>query len=125
MPVRKTSTTRAAARALALLPAALVTTVAAPALAAAPNGWPEVEPVSPMSFLLVLVLIPAGLFVLISLLSALPGMARGDSTYKPGLAWRNEPEWFGGPRDGLAKADDKAQVDSGEASRQGGASARW
>ena len=125
MRVRKTSTSRAAVRALALLPAALVTTLATPALAAPPNGWPEVEPVSPMSFLLVLVLIPAGLFVLISLLVAIPSMARGDSSYQPGLAWRNEPEWFGGPRDGLTKADERTQVESGEPSQQGGASARW
>ena len=124
MPVRKTSTSRAAVRALALLPAALVTTLATPALAAAPNGWPEVEPVSPMSFLLVLVLIPAGLFVLISLLVAIPSMARGDSSYQPGLAWRNEPEWFGGPRGGLEKVDQQPQTEV-STTEQGGASGRW
>ncbi len=107
------------------MPAVLVVTGVSPALAARPDQWAPVDPVSPLSFLLVLVLVPGGLFLLIALLSALPGMARGDSTYHPGLAWRNEPEWFGGPRGGLGKADEQAQIEAGEAPERGGASARW
>lgn len=81
---------------------------------------------SPLDFLMVLVLIPGALFIVIALLSALPSMARGDSTYQPGLAWRNEPEWFGGPRGGLDKAaGSPAEVESGDSSDRGGASARW
>ena len=116
---------RAAVRALALTPAVLAVTSVAPAIAAPPEGWPEVESVSPMQFLIVLVLIPAGLFAVIWLLSAIPGMARGDSTYHPGLAWRNEPEWFGGPRGGLEKVDAQPQLESDKAADRGGASARW
>ena len=97
-----------------------------PAFASRPASWPPADPVSPLSFLVVLVLIPAGLFLLIALLTAIPSMARGDSTYQPGLAWRNEPEWFGGPRGGLDKADEQAELESGESSSdRGGASARW
>jgi hypothetical protein len=50
--------------------------------------------------LLVLVVIPLALFGLIWLLVYLPSMTRGEK-YKPGQAWRGEPEWFGGPRGGL------------------------
>jgi hypothetical protein len=96
-----------------------------PAFASRPASWPPADPVSPLDFIIVLVLIPGGLFILIALLSAIPSMARGDSTYQPGLAWRNEPEWFGGPRGGLDKADEPAQLEAGEASERGGASARW
>lgn len=103
----------------------LVVTSVAPALASRPEQWEPAEPVSPLSFLMVLVLIPGALFVVISLLSALPGMARGESTYHPGLAWRNEPEWFGGPRGGLDKADEQVGIEAGDSSERGGASARW
>jgi hypothetical protein len=96
-----------------------------PAFASRPVSWPPADPVSPLDFIIVLVLIPAGLFILIALLSAIPSMARGDSTYQPGLAWRNEPEWFGGPRGGLDKADEPAELEAGESSDRGGASARW
>lgn len=80
---------------------------------------------SPLSFLMLLVVIPGALFIVIALLSALPSMARGDSTYQPGLAWRNEPEWFGGPRGGLDRTGSPAEVESGESPDRGGASARW
>jgi hypothetical protein len=119
------SRSRAAFRALALTPAALVVTGVSPAIASRPDQWAPADPVSPLSFIIVLVLIPAGLFILIALLSALPSMARGDSTYHPGLAWRNEPVWFGGPRGGLDKARDQAEIEAGETPDRGGASARW
>ena len=109
-----------------MLPAVVALTVSGPALAAPPEGWAPTEPVSPLSFLLVLVLIPGALFVVISLLSALPGMVRAEQTYQPGLAWRNEPEWFGGPRGGLDKSDEQPQIEASEdATQRGGASARW
>ena len=116
---------RAAIRAFALTPAALVVTGVSPALASAPDQWDPVEQPTPFNFLLLLVLIPGALFVVIVFLSALPSMIKGDSTYQPGLAWRNEPEWFGGPRDGLDKADQQAQVEAGQPPDRGGASARW
>lgn len=100
---------------------ALLPLVAAPALAVPPASWPDPEPVSALDYLLVLLVIPAGLALLITLLSYLPGMIRGEG-YTPGRAWRGESEWFGGPKDGLQAAD-KAEVPAeGE---RGGASARW
>lgn len=120
-----TPVVRRVTRALALTPAALLLIGASPAFAAAPEQWGERPVVDPLQFLLVLVLIPAGLFALIALLTYLPSMARGETTYHPGLSWRHEPEWFGGPRDGLEKvdkADPKALESAGE---RGGASASW
>lgn len=93
---------------------------------AAPSQWPEPPSVSVLEFLLVILLIPAGLALVIALLAALPSMrSGGGSTYQPGLAWRHEAEWFGGPRDGLEKAD-KSDREAVEASgERGGASGHW
>jgi hypothetical protein len=75
--------------------------------------------------LLVLVVIPLGLALVISLLAVVPSMIRGER-YTPGLAWRNENEWFGGPKDGLEATDktDPQALEAAEGAR-GGASARW
>lgn len=112
-------------RALALAPAALLPLVAAPAFAAPPEQWPDAEAVGAFDFLLVLFAIPLGLFIVIAVLAYVPSMARGEK-YTPGLAWRNENEWFGGPKDGLEAADkaDPQALESAESER-GGASARW
>jgi len=81
--------------------------------------------VSVLEFLLVILLIPTGLALVIALLAAIPSMRGGGSTYQPGLAWRHEAEWFGGPRDGLEKAD-KSDREAVEASgERGGASGHW
>ncbi len=113
---------RRALRALVLTPVLLLPLVAAPALAAPPEAWPDSEPVSALDFLLVLVVIPLGLVLVIALLAYLPAMVKGER-YQPGRSWRNENEWFGGPKDGLEAAD-KAEVPAAEPDR-GGASARW
>jgi hypothetical protein len=115
---------RRAARALVLTPAVLVLTGTAPALATAPEQWAE-ESVSPLHALLVLAVIPIGLFVLITVLAYVPSMARGEK-YTPGLAWRSEPEWFGGPSRGLDATEDAGRpaVEAGRDDR-GGASAHW
>lgn len=111
-------------RALPLVPVLLLLG-ALPAAATAPSEWPEAPSVSLLDFLVVLVLIPVGLALAIALLAALPSMRRGGSTYQPGLAWRHEPEWFGGPRDGLEKAD-RSEREAVEASgERGGASGHW
>lgn len=108
-----------------LTPAVLLVTGATPAFAAAPEQWGEAPTVDPIQALLVLVVIPLGLFALIALLTYLPSMAKGESSYHPGLAWRHEPEWFGGPRDGLEKAD-KTDPEAVEGAHdRGGASGRW
>ena len=116
---------RRIARALALTPAVLVSLAAAPALAVAPDSWPQPDKVSTLHVLVLLAGVPLGLFVLITLLVYVPSAARGQR-YQPGLAWRNENEWFGGPTDGLEAADktEPAAVEAAEHDR-GGASARW
>ncbi len=114
---------RRAVRALALTPAVLLVTTAGPALAAAPEQWPTEPHVSAMHALLIYLFIPGGLALLISLLVYVPSLARGQK-YQPGLAWRNEPEWFGGPREGV-DATDESETADGETGERGGASARW
>jgi hypothetical protein len=97
------------------------------ASADAPDSWENDPPVSALHVLLVLVLIPLGLFVLITLLVYIPSMSKAES-YQPGQAWRGEPTWFGGPRGGLEAVEkgSPTQIGSGEAeSDRGGASGRW
>lgn len=120
---------RRSLRALALSPLALsplaLPLVTGPAVAAPPEAWPDSEPVSALSFLLVLLVIPLGLFLLIALLASVPSMVRG-ARYHPGLAWRHGTEWFGGPRNGIEAADRKDPREiEGESADRGGASARW
>lgn len=118
---------RRAVKALALTPAVLLATAAGPALAAAPEQWPTEPHVSAMHALLIYLIAPGGVALLITLLVYVPSLARGQK-YQPGLAWRNEPEWFGGPREGVDAADKAAAeaAASGTASdERGGASARW
>ncbi|HEU4515640.1 MAG TPA: hypothetical protein VFR87_21225 [Nocardioidaceae bacterium] len=122
MSDQNTRVVRRSLRALALTPALLLPLVAAPALAAPPQTWPDPEPVSALDYLMVLLIIPLGLVLLITLLAYVPAMVKGEK-YKPGRSWRNENEWFGGPKDGLEAAD-KAEVPATETER-GGASARW
>jgi hypothetical protein len=103
----------------------LVSVAPAPALADAPDTWPQPPHVSVLHVLVLLGAVPLGLFVLITLLVYLPSTVRGQR-YQPGLAWRNESEWFGGPRDGVEAADhvEPAAIEASDRDR-GGASARW
>jgi hypothetical protein len=121
MPDLNARVARHALRALALTAAVLLPLAPAPALAAPPSTWPAPEPVSALDYLLVLLVIPLGLALLITVLTYVPVMVKGEK-YTPGRAWRNENQWFGGPKDGL-EASDKAEVPA-DADR-GGASARW
>ena len=102
-----------------------MTTTAAAAFADPPASWENTPHVSPLYTILVLGAIPLGLFVLITLLVCLPSMSRGEK-YVPGQVWRGQPEWFGGPRDGLAAADGTAPpvVTHGPAAR-GAVSGSW
>jgi len=119
------SPARRAVRALALTPAVLLLTAATPALAAAPDTWEKSPSVSALHFLLIVLALPAGLFVLISLLVYVPSLKKGER-YQPGLAWRNQPEWFGGPSAGVEAAElqDPAAIEAG-ADERGGARAQW
>lgn len=125
MPHLNPRVVRRSLRALVLTPAVLVPFAAAPAFASAPQSWENATNPSVFDFLLVLLIIPAGLALVIALLASLPYIVHGDK-YKPGRAWRNENEWFGGPKDGLEATD---QVDPQTVRRTeaeaGGASARW
>lgn len=120
----RTTPRRSLARALALAPAVALLTVAPAAFAEPPESWAEADPVSPLSFLLVLLLIPAALFVVITLLTALTARD-GNEGYQPGLAWRNEPEWFGGPQGGLDRADATTPEAIEAAGQRGGSRGQW
>ena len=106
---------------------AAVTVVVLPGVASAdtPAAWDDAPHVSGLEFLLILVLIPVGLALVISLLAALPSMIH-DRGYEPGQSWRAEAEWFGGPRKGVEAADDLSpqQIESAESGR-GGTSGKW
>jgi hypothetical protein len=119
---------RRAARVLALAPALLVTGTAGAAVATPPSSWEDTPHVSALYVILVLVAIPVGLFVLITLLVYVPSMSHGEH-YQPGQAWRGEPEWFGGPRGGLETADRTAPpaavTDGQSAPIRGGSSGHW
>lgn len=119
------SVVRRVARAVALTPAVFAL-AATPAFADTPEKWVDSDPVSAMHALLILVVIPLSLFVIITLLVYVPSMARGDK-YTPGQAWRNESEWFGGPRAGIEAADREQApaVEAGSDTARGGASGRW
>ena len=125
---------RRAARLLALLPAVALAFTASSAVADAPDTWPTAPSVSGVSNLVVLVLVPAALFAVITLLVYLPSMSRRNNGYQPGQPWRHEPQWFGGPRQGVDALE--AGSASGSAAGQaehadqdgpgaGGTSARW
>ncbi len=107
-------------RSLALAPAALVLTGALPAMADTPAKWPEADNGSTLDALLLLVGVPLLLFVGISVLAALPSMI-GGQRYDAAVAFRDNPEWFGGPRTGLDAAPDDASEPQG----RGGTSANW
>lgn len=114
-------------RAVLAVPAAAAAVVALPAVASAdtPEAWANDPHVSGLDFLLVLVLIPVGLALVISVLAALPSMIR-DRGYEPGQSWRAEPEWFGGPQKGVEATEQLSpqQIETAESGR-GGTSGQW
>ena len=107
-----------AATAIATLTATSVL-LAGPASADVPQEWPDVDPVDPIHVILVLVGIPALLFVVIVALVYLPALIRGEDV-KPGGATA-EDQWLGGPR---REPGELAGPDT-EESAAGGAGARW
>lgn len=95
------------------------------ALADTPSTAPDAPDASGLHYLVVLVLIPLGLFAVITLLAALPSMI-SDKGYEPGQSWRSDAEWFGGPRKGVEAAEDvPAQAIEGSDSGRGGTSGTW
>lgn len=65
--------------------------------------------------ILIFVVIPLGIFLVISALALLPS-ALSRPRYRPGKPWEHKPTWIGEPSDSAA--------DSGTTAR-GGASAEW
>lgn len=105
---------------------ALSGALAVPAAAAEPEAWEPAPDVSPLGFLLVLLIIPLGAAAVISLLAVLPSMARGDRGYQSGQPWRGDSEWFGGPTKGVQAAEEVTpeQIEA-RSQGTGGTSARW
>lgn len=94
------------------------------AVADAPSTWEDAPHVSGLQALTVLFLIPFALFLVISLLAALPSLVKGGS-YQPGQPWLSEGEWFGGPRGGVQAADEVDQKAIESPDNPGGAGARF
>lgn len=118
--IRRSLMTLAGACALVLAGGAV-----APAVAAEPDAWETAPDVSPLGFLLIVVIFPLGAAAVITLLAVLPSLA-SDRGYQPGQAWRGEPEWFGGPTKGVKSADEVTPEQLEARSKDtGGTSARW
>ena len=116
-------------RATAVLAASLLAVLSGVLLDAAsadtPEGWAKAPPVSGFDYLVVLFLIPLGLALVISFLAFIPTLV-GDHGYQPGQSWRGESEWFGGPRKGIAAADEVTSDRLEAASTDtGSTSGRW
>ena len=99
--------------------------LAVPAVADTPEAWEQAPDVSPLGFLMVVLILPLGAAVVISLLALLPSLAN-DTGYQPGQAWRGDTEWFGGPTKGVKAVDavTPEQIEQGSKD-SGGTSGRW
>lgn len=107
---------RAAVTAGSLVAATVV--LAGPATADVPEGWSDPDPMSWGHLLVLILAIPVGLALVITVLAALPSLVKGE-----GLTGgqHESGQWIGGPRKGtaeLAAPDD-------EHSEAGGARGRW
>ena len=103
----------------------VVGALAAPASADTPSAWEEAPDVSPLGFLLLLLILPLGAAAVISLLAVLPSLA-SDRGYEPGQSWRGDTEWFGGPTKGVKGVDEVTPEQLEQSSQDaGGISGRW
>jgi hypothetical protein len=102
-----------------VLAGGLVLAAGGPAGADVPEGWANHYSVDPWHAVLVLVGIPLGLFLVITALVVIPGIAKGERFTPGGQATADQ--WFGGPRSGTAELP---APDTDE-SQAGGASGRW
>jgi len=123
-PSRSPRSTRArwAGRATGLAGGALLVLLATPASADVPDGWggqTEHNGLDPLHALGLFVGAPLLLLLLIALAVYVPAMVRGEKLLPDHAA--AEPQWIGGPRQGVAELP----APDGEDSRAGGASGRW
>lgn len=109
-------------RALAVTPAVLLVAAAASASAATPDTWPVSHNPSKAASILTLAGWTLGVYVVVWLLAALPGILRSGK-FDESTAFVEQPEWFGGPRRGADAAASDAE--SKEPSETGGAGANW
>ena len=113
---------RRAGRVTALAAGVVLTQLSAPAHADVPEGWGgQTQPfeLDPLHALGLYLGIPLLLFALIAVAVYLPSMVRGEKLLPDHSA--GEPQWIGGPRQGVAELPAPDGVDS----RAGGASGRW
>ena len=113
---------RRTGRATAVAAGAVLALLSAPAHADVPAGWGGQTEHNQLDFLHALGLfvgIPLLLFALLALAVYLPAMVRGEKLLPDYSA--GEPQWIGGPRQGVAELPAPDGVDS----RAGGASGRW
>jgi len=113
---------RRTGRVSALAAGAVLVLLSAPAHADVPEGWGgqtqpfELDPLHALGLYLGL---PLLLFALIAVAVYLPSMVRGEKLLPDYSA--GEPQWIGGPRQGVAELP----APDGQDSRAGGASGRW
>jgi hypothetical protein len=113
---------RRTGRATAVAAGAVLALLSAPAHADVPVGWgDQTQPfeLEPLHVLGLYLGIPLLLFVVIALAVYLPVMIRGEKLLPDHSA--GEPQWIGGPRQGVAELP----APDGADSRAGGASGRW
>jgi hypothetical protein len=123
-PSRSSRSTRVrrTGRVSALAAGAVLALLAAPAHADVPEGWggqTEHQQLDSLHALALFLGAPLLLLSLIALAVYLPAMVRGEKLLPDHSA--GEPQWIGGPRQGVAELP----APDGEDSRAGGASGRW
>lgn len=110
---------RRARRATVLALAPVLALLAAPSHADVPDGWAPVSDVDDLHALTLLLGGPLLLFVLIAVAVYLPAMVRGEKLLPDHTG--GDPQWIGGPRQGVAELP----AADGDDSRTGGASGSW
>ncbi len=123
LPVTTSQIRTLTRRTAVVLAAALLPLIAAgPAGAEIPEGWSDPDPVSLVSLLVVIVAIPLGIALLITLGVYGPALARGEHV-APGAD--TPDQWFGGPRQTAELEAGGSAADAGSPSTTGGGSGRW
>ncbi len=112
---------RRAVRACVVAVCVALTLVTTPALAAPPDTWETSDNGSPLGRLLFLIGVPLAVIAVVTLLTYLPSLIRGQSAQSE-PSFGDDPEWFGGPRKGV---DATTGAAGGEDKSKGGAGARW